>query len=304
MAAGVKSRPEKFSGKAYVIKTHFGKMTIDIHEFPDGRPFETIASVGAVGSDLMADAAAIGMAVSFALRLEDSLIEPSVRLGYFVSKFRPMNGGGAYEAGGEKITSLPSAIAFGIKKYLSGHPLEAADTPLPPRPDAADVRMFVVPTHFGNLTLDVHIKDGEPFEIIVNVGAAGSDLMADAMAIGIGLSICLRLPASMPAKERIQWFIDRFVKIGGNGSYGNGNGKVTSLPSAVARGLQRFMVKFYGDPLPAPESYHEVSSIKQGDVPPGKVMSSEPCPECGAHGSMYMAEGCATCQNCGYSKCS
>ncbi len=305
MALGVKSRPEEFSGRAYVILTHFGKMTIDFHEFPEGRPFEIIVSVGAVGSDLMADAAAIGMIISFATRLEDCSVSLSKRLGYFLDKFRPMNGGGVYVLEGEKITSLPSAIALGIKKYLSaGSLIEDGDDDLSPRPDIADVMMFVVPTHFGKMTLDVHILDGKPFEIIVNVGAVGSDLMADAAAIGIAISVCLRLPGSMPARDRIQWFIDRFVRIGGNGgSYGNGNGRVISLPSAVARGLQRFMARFYDEPLDLPEQYQEGAIASQKGAYE-KVKSSKPCPECGAHGSMYMSEGCSTCQNCGHSECS
>ena len=59
------------------------------------------------------------------------------------------------------------------------------------RPKRMHGECFLIPTHFGNLTLDVHEDraTGEPVEIIASAGAAGSDLMADAVALGMAVSV-------------------------------------------------------------------------------------------------------------------
>lgn len=175
---------------------------------------------------------------------------------------------------------------------------------LRPRPTEAVGKMFVVPTHFGKMTLDVHMdENGEPFEIIVNVGAVGSDLMADAVGMGMLVSKMLRLRSDVPVRERIEIVIDTLKNIGGSGSYGFGPNRVTSLASAIAKGLQRFLAWKDANgkltevsPAPAPAPQPQMKGA-QVDSP------VDPCPECGSF-TLVIGEGCATCHNCGYSKCS
>lgn len=179
---------------------------------------------------------------------------------------------------------------------------------LRPRPDEANGKMFKVPTHFGNLTLDVHMDDrGAPFEIIVNVGAAGSDLMADATAIGMLASKMLRLRSDVSPDQRISIIIDTLKHIGGSSSYGFGPNKVTSLASAMAQALIRFQnwqdTKRNGDvpePVVQPMAGGSMGvHIHDG----GEADFREPCPECGGH-SLVFSEGCKHCAaGCGYSAC-
>lgn len=174
-----------------------------------------------------------------------------------------------------------------------------------PRPTEAVGKMFVVPTHFGKMTLDVHMdEEGEPFEIIVNVGAVGSDLMADAVGMGMLVSKMLRLRSDVPVRERIEIVIDTLKNIGGSGSYGFGPNRITSLASAIAKGLQRFLAwkdangKLTQVPASAaPAQQPPLMKGAQVDTP------VDPCPECGSF-ALAIGEGCATCHNCGYSKCS
>ncbi|MCG0239333.1 MAG: vitamin B12-dependent ribonucleotide reductase [Firmicutes bacterium] len=206
---------------------------------------------------------------------------------------------------------------------------------LSPRPSEAMGKMFKIPTHFGNMTLDVHINEaGEPFEVIVSVGAAGSDLMADAVAMGMLISTLLRLRSDVPWRERVEIVIDKLKNIGGSGSYGFGPNRVTSLASAIAKGLQRFLAWYDSQAAngglkavhelaagsSAPGAGHpalaEAAAAAQvpGAVAPGGAGAAgvapvpdpdrpvDPCPECGSF-SLVMAEGCSTCYNCGYSKC-
>ncbi|HEY3364409.1 MAG TPA: vitamin B12-dependent ribonucleotide reductase [Symbiobacteriaceae bacterium] len=182
---------------------------------------------------------------------------------------------------------------------------------LAPRPTEAIGKMFVIPTHFGKMTLDIHMDDDlEPFEIIVNVGAAGSDLMADAVGMGMLVSKMLRLRSDVPVRERIEIIIDTLKNIGGSGSYGFGPNRVTSLASAISKGMQRFLAwkdsTSAGNVIPLavaaqlPEAHHH-SSVAMAGAEVDKHV--DPCPECGSH-SLAVGEGCATCHNCGYSKCS
>lgn len=171
-----------------------------------------------------------------------------------------------------------------------------------PRPDKANGSMYKVATHFGNMTMDIHeMPDtGDPFEFIVNVGATGSDLMADAVAIGMLGSMILRMDSRIPAVRRVEMVIDKLRNIGGSMSYGFGPNKVTSLASAVALGLQRYLddkaVTMVGTPGPlAPylDLGHADTIIPVQTV-------ADLCPECGNH-TFSKAE--CVCKHCGFSVC-
>lgn len=212
----------------------------------------------------------------------------------------------------------------------AANPAPAAAAPIPrgpalaPRPSEATGKMFVIPTHFGKMTLDIHMDDkGDPFEVIVSVGAAGSDLMADAVGLGMMISTVLRMRSDVPVRERIEIIIDKLKNIGGSGSYGFGPNRVTSLASAIAKGLQRFLAWKEAQPVHAGQALvpnvvslpinTEVAAAAavyeptHGPAYSGTFVHSDrhvdPCPECGSH-ALAMGEGCQTCHNCGYSKCS
>lgn len=197
------------------------------------------------------------------------------------------------------------------KKEEAASPALAVSGPaLASRPTEAVGKMFVIPTHFGKMTLDIHMDDaGEPFEIIVNVGAAGSDLMADAVGMGMLVSKLLRLRSDVPVRERIEIVIDTLKNIGGSGSYGFGPNRVTSLASAIAKGLQRFLAwkESNGSTVVSMTGGHGEDAYHGAPMPvmagAEKDVHVDPCPECGSH-ALAVGEGCVTCHNCGYSKCS
>lgn len=200
------------------------------------------------------------------------------------------------------------------KKEQASQPPAPVGPAQKPRPSEAIGKMFVIPTHFGKMTLDVHMDDkGEPFETIVSVGATGSDLMADAVGMGMLISKLLRLRSDVPVRERIEMVIDTLKNIGGSGSYGFGPNRVTSLASAIAKGLQRYLAWYDATAATggtdlvarvasthAPVDAHEHAHRMAGASGERLV---DPCPECGSH-ALAVGEGCVTCHNCGYSKCS
>lgn len=273
------------------------------------------------GDDLPVTLQPVDAAVSKTINFAHDATRDDVEHAYSLAWTLGLKGITVYRDGSRAFQVLTSGNKTEEKKEAPAPEpvLVAAAAPAPkgpalaPRPTEAIGKMFVIPTHFGKMTMDVHMDDaGEPFEMIVNVGAAGSDLMADAVGMGMLVSKMLRLRSDVPVRERIEIIVDTLKNIGGSGSYGFGPNRVTSLASAISKGLQRFLawkdstagnvVPMIAAPAAAHDGHHE--------APHAKVMAGaeldkhvDPCPECGSH-ALAVGEGCATCHNCGYSKCS
>ncbi len=82
------------------------------------------------------------------------------------------------------------------------------------RPTKMLGRAYTVQTPFGSMTLDIHeITPGEPFEVFVNIGAAASDLNADAITIGRLASAMLRMDSRITPARRLDIIIDKLKDI-------------------------------------------------------------------------------------------
>jgi ribonucleoside-diphosphate reductase alpha chain len=92
-----------------------------------------------------------------------------------------------------------------------------------------------------------HDPWGNPVEIFINVGKAGSDVQAMAEALGRIISKSVRFGSQLTAKERTTVIIDQLKGIGGRRSVGFGPNKVLSLPDAVAMALSSHLgIRFNG----------------------------------------------------------
>lgn len=89
---------------------------------------------------------------------------------------------------------------------------------------------FIIITRNGN---------GEPFELFINIGKAGSDVTAMAEAIGRLVSLNLRMEPDMSVADRVDEIIDQLGGIGGNRLAYLGDNEVRSLPDAVAIVMDR-----------------------------------------------------------------
>jgi len=169
-----------------------------------------------------------------------------------------------------------------------------------PRPQRMLGRAYVIKTEHWTMTLDVHeMASGEPFEIFVSVGAVGSDLMADAAGIGRLASAMLRMQSGISAMRRVDIVIDMLQNIGGATAFGYGPNRITSLPSAIAKGLQMYRDDKLGGDAPA-EVAAPVAALTGVGHDHGQ--DADLCPGCGNH-SLVREEGCAKCYGCGYSAC-
>jgi len=196
------------------------------------------------------------------------------------------------------------------------------------RPDYLQglTRRIATPVGHAFVTLNAD-EDGDPFEVFVNVGKAGSDITADAEAIGRLVSLSLRIPSDYSPKEVASQVVNQLVGIGGAHQRGFGNGRVYSLADAIAKVLAEYLeqqgVKTIqeangnGNGKTVLETQKSESNKEQ---PAGKPKVKEPevakqplvlttdeirrdiCPKCGIASFIY-EEGCKKCYSCGHSEC-
>jgi ribonucleoside-diphosphate reductase alpha chain len=189
----------------------------------------------------------------------------------------------------------------------------------------------------GKMYITINQDEKEnPFEVFINIGKSGSDLMALADALGRMISFVLRIHSPVPSRERVREIVSELAGIGGARSIGFGENRVRSLPDAISKTLAkhyRFRVngkvedKLAGAP---PEKSNGINhGLTNGHLSNGKLeaknLDNPPlnqlqlpdagisaianttslfdiCPECGS-GTLAYEEGCKKCYACGYSEC-
>jgi ribonucleotide reductase alpha subunit/intein/homing endonuclease len=177
-----------------------------------------------------------------------------------------------------------------------------------PRPQKLAGVTYRIATPVGTAFITLNENgEGQPFEVFLNVGKAGSDIAAVAEAIGRLISLLLRLPSPVPPAERLRQVVDQLQGIGGGRALGFGPERVRSLPDGIARVLAEYLAE-RGLELPAALAPAVQPALPLSEPHPGR---EEPramgpvgdiCPQCG-EATLLEQEGCRTCYNCGYSEC-
>ncbi len=178
------------------------------------------------------------------------------------------------------------------KPQLEEHEgLAHVPTSVKPRPRTLRGVTFRVDTPLG--TGYVHVNQsatGEPFEVFLNVGKAGSDVQADAEALGRLISLTLRMPSPLTPRERVEEIVKQLDRIGGRRDAGMGPARVRSIPDAVAQVL----AEYTGLREPGEEHVREARE--------GRSKASDMCPDC-QNFTLVFEEGCQKCHVCGFSEC-
>jgi ribonucleoside-diphosphate reductase alpha chain len=159
-------------------------------------------------------------------------------------------------------------------------------------------------TPLGTAFITINYANGkpkDPFEVFVRLGKAGSDLEADAEAIGRLLSLILRLPSPMTREQRLREVIDQLEHIGGSRFTGFGPNRVRSMPDGIARALSRWLegVCSQSETLSSQADAKIVSPNGNG-YHANSV--SDFCPRC-RQASLITEQGCLKCTECGYKEC-
>ncbi|MBE9472057.1 MAG: adenosylcobalamin-dependent ribonucleoside-diphosphate reductase [Chloroflexi bacterium] len=194
-----------------------------------------------------------------------------------------------YVTGSREKVVLETEATRRARKQARGTPMVL--TTVRPRPHHLNGKTYRLGTPLGTAYITVNINgDGEPFEVFLNVGKAGSDTAAVAEAIGRLISFILRVPSPLSATRRLKQVVRQLKGIGGGRPLGFGRDRVQSLPDGVAQVLAEHlgMVESPGET----EGIEQLSLFPAGDL----------CPECG-HAALVNEEGCRRCYACGHSEC-
>ncbi|MFC5467291.1 adenosylcobalamin-dependent ribonucleoside-diphosphate reductase [Cohnella suwonensis] len=211
------------------------------------------------------------------------------------------------EAKAEASTEAPAAAAVALASpaetlsasfnvSVSPEQKKSFDKQYKSRPKILRGATYKYNTPFGMAYITVNDIDGTPGEIFLNVGKAGSDVFAMAEALGRVCSLFLRYGDH---GDKVQLLVKHLKGIGGSGAVGFGPNRVESIADAVAQALEQHAG--FGDHENEHAATAEIPVVTEKTKVP--YTSKDLCPSCGS-ASLLNVEGCKTCGNCGYSKCS
>jgi ribonucleoside-diphosphate reductase alpha chain len=201
-----------------------------------------------------------------------------------------------------KVNGTTTPIAEEKKVVVDGpkNPLAALwnKPKIRPRPKLARGVTIKKDSPLGAVYITINNDDeGEPLEIFITAGKAGSDVTSMADAMGRLASILLRIASPVTPHERLQEIVTQLKGIGGARSTGFGPNRVRSLPDAVAQAVEECCTLADG-------------VVQETELPDGHVQVQLPlpsvradlCPQCG-EASFVHEEGCMHCNACGFSQC-
>jgi len=169
---------------------------------------------------------------------------------------------------------------------------EGGERVVKPRPRSLSGATHRMETPIGTAFITVNeTPGGDPFEVFVQVGKAGSDTMAVAEALGRLISLVLRLPSPLSAQRRLEEVISQLSRIGGGQPTGFGAAKILSLPDALARTLGEHI-----------GLGRRRESETEAAAPGARRRVGDLCRECGQATLVY-EEGCKKCLSCGFNEC-
>jgi len=111
------SRPMVLQGTTYKTESPMGKTYIVINNDENGQPFEVFITSGKTGSDVRAMADALGIMMSFVLRIH-SPVPQRERVREIVSELSGIGGARSVGFGENRVRSLPDAVSKVLAKHM------------------------------------------------------------------------------------------------------------------------------------------------------------------------------------------
>jgi len=189
---------------------------------------------------------------------------------------------------GPQVASGPSYLDTG------------ADVEVFPVPAQVNGRTYRKETPAGTARVVINEVDGNPFEVFMLLGRAGSEVQSFMEALGRIISLYLRSNGNVSPRRRIELVSEQLKGIGGANQMGFGPGRVLSVVDGIGKLLESHLAQGKGDAV----TVAEPQSVKRGQAPEHRPVqqSYDLCPQCDAPTLIY-EEGCQHCASCGYSKC-
>jgi ribonucleoside-diphosphate reductase alpha chain len=213
----------------------------------------------------------------------------------------------AWEQGLKGVTVYREGSREGIlltEKQAKRQAVKIVPAKVTPRPAILNGVTAREKTPFGTAFVTINYANGnpkEPFEVFVRLGKAGSDLEADAEALGRLLSLVLRLPSPMTREERLREVIDQLEHIGGSRFSGFGPERVRSMPDGIARVLSRWLETVISTEPTLGLQPGEDTVSRNGRLHSAAI-TGDFCPRC-RQASLITQQGCLRCTDCGYKEC-
>lgn len=121
---------------------------------------------------------------------------------------------------------------------IKGKEIERKAEPTIDRPYRVIGATYRMATPVGTAFVTINEDGGgQPLEVFINVGKAGSDVTAMAEALGRTISTALRFRGDLSPRDRAKNVSEQLIGIGGRRSVGFGPNKIRSLPDAIATAL-------------------------------------------------------------------
>lgn len=131
-------------------------------------------------------------------------------------------------------------LNLGVKEERKGE--GDIKEPVQARPFVVRGATYRLDTPVGSAFVTINQDEkGEPLEVFINVGKAGSDVAAMAEALGRSISTSLRFRGNLSRIQRAEEIALQLAGIGGRRSIGFGQNKILSLPDAVSYALCRHL---------------------------------------------------------------
>ena len=210
----------------------------------------------------------------------------------------------AWEAGCKGITVYRSGSRENVLTPAREQqaPVDIRVAPRPPLLPGVTIREET-PLGTAFVTINYQGMLGEPFEAFFRLGKAGSDVEADAEAMGRLISLIFRLPSPMSRLERLQAVIEQLAMIGGARSIGFGAERVRSMPDGIARALAHYLDVAQNGNGTTSLTTNAVSEPMGVHGPTALPLLSAPqadfCPRC-RQAALLVSEGCLRCTECGF----
>ncbi|MCY3719783.1 MAG: hypothetical protein OXG07_09545, partial [Anaerolineaceae bacterium] len=166
-------------------------------------------------------------------------------------------------------------------------PVEQVTTPhkVYPRPKQLHGVTVSRKSPFGTAYITINRDEqGNPFEVFIMVGKAGSDLQADAEGLGRMISLQLRTTAPPNRMEMLRLVVAQLSGIGGARTSGMGAQRIRSLPDVVASVLnQQFFEQEEPRQLDLPIHAESQAVAAATATLESHFRNADMCPECGTY---------------------
>src|SRR5260221_5269679 len=207
----------------------------------------------------------------------------------------------AWETGCRGITVFrdgcksEQVLNLGVKKdNVKKEEIKIEEPLIKPRPIKVDGATYKIETPMGHAFITVNQDaNGNPFEVFIAIGKAGSEVAAMAEALGRLISSTLRYGNHVTPIERAKELVDQLKGIGGGSSVGFGPNKVRSLPDAVAKAISMHfgLLNNHSDEVVGALPVTPVEPMQLTIGLGQSSLKKDLCPSCGDATLVY-EEGC------------